>query len=117
MGVLDVEQICGGRKGERGGKGVRGEISKAEMRIQKRGHHSDSHLLSFSPSHTCMHARAHARAPICAEALLNISAPIKGDISAMSGCFFVVVYLLFLSLSLSFPPLPKRQFFSLSLCR
>lgn len=88
----------GGRKGEWGGEGVRREISEAEMRIQKRGHHSDSHLLSFSSSHTCMHARAPARTPICAEAFLNISAPIKGDVSVMSGCFLVVI---FLSISLS----------------
>lgn len=38
------------------GGGVRVEISEEEMRIQKGGHHSDSHLFSFSPSHTCMHA-------------------------------------------------------------
>lgn len=73
QGLVDVEkrkQREGGREGGRlvcaggGGRGrVRVEISKEEMRIQKGGHHSDSHLFSFSPSHTCMHARAHAHAP------------------------------------------------------
>lgn len=38
--------------------GVRVEISEEEMRIQKGGHHSDSHLFSFSPI-THMHARVH----------------------------------------------------------
>lgn len=35
--------------------GCGGGISEEEMRIQKGGHHSDSHLFSFSP---CMQARA-----------------------------------------------------------
>lgn len=72
LGLVDVEKRKrreGGREGcsrvleEEGRRGVRVEISKEEMRIQKGGHHSDSHLFSFSPSHTCMHARAHAHAP------------------------------------------------------
>ena len=42
------------------GGGVRVEISEEEMRIQKGGHHSDSHLFSFSPSHAGMHARTQA---------------------------------------------------------
>ncbi len=51
--------VCGG------GGGVRVEISEEEMRIQKGGHHSDSHLFSFSPSHTC--TRAHGY--ICVRAV------------------------------------------------
>lgn len=61
-----------------GGGGVRVEISEEEMRIQKGGHHSDSHLFSFSPSHG--HARAHAsntRAATSASGRLNISVPIR----------------------------------------
>lgn len=42
-------------KRERGGWVVGGGISEEEMRIQKGGHHSDSHLFSFS---SCMRARA-----------------------------------------------------------
>lgn len=66
-------------KGREGGMGVGGggwlggvrvEISEEEMRIQKGGHHSDSHLFSFSPSH--MQARAHTRAT-SASGRLNIS--------------------------------------------
>lgn len=47
-------------EGRRGG-GVRVEISEEEMRIQKGGHHSDSHLFSFSPSHVHMQTHAHTR--------------------------------------------------------
>lgn len=56
MSRVGEEKAKGGREGGVGGGGVRVEISEEEMRIQKGGHHSDSHLFSFSPSHTCRRA-------------------------------------------------------------
>lgn len=59
--------------------GVMVEISEEEMRIQKGGHHSDSHLFSFSPSHT--HTHAHTLTATFASGRLNISVPIRKPFS------------------------------------